>query len=153
MIHRQILRKEKFLKAHYGADYESYCRKVRRYFQGVTNMSKFAVTDTETTWGDAVMSIGVVIAETCGFEPIAQRYYILTPFKNHGGLYTYALYAGGIEPDLECSREKAVRGLRQLLAGHGVTAIFAYNALMDALDELTIIKMLGHELCRYSGYY
>jgi len=30
-IHRQVLREEKFLRAHYGAEYEAYCRKVRRY--------------------------------------------------------------------------------------------------------------------------
>jgi protein-S-isoprenylcysteine O-methyltransferase Ste14 len=30
-IHRQILREEKFLKKHYGKEYEEYCNKVRRY--------------------------------------------------------------------------------------------------------------------------
>jgi len=30
-IHRQVLREERFLKSHYGADYDAYCRKVRRY--------------------------------------------------------------------------------------------------------------------------
>ena len=30
-IHRQVLREEKFLAAHYGADYEDYRKKVRRY--------------------------------------------------------------------------------------------------------------------------
>ncbi len=31
LIHRQILREEKFLCSHYGIEYEEYCRKVRRY--------------------------------------------------------------------------------------------------------------------------
>jgi len=31
-IHRQIQREEKFLKAHYGNEYEDYCKKIRRYF-------------------------------------------------------------------------------------------------------------------------
>ena len=31
LIHRQILREEKFLFSHYGAEYEEYCRNVRRY--------------------------------------------------------------------------------------------------------------------------
>jgi protein-S-isoprenylcysteine O-methyltransferase Ste14 len=31
MIHRQILREEKFLREHYGNEYEEYCKKVRRY--------------------------------------------------------------------------------------------------------------------------
>lgn len=31
LIHRQILREEKFLSEHYGEEYEAYCEKVRRY--------------------------------------------------------------------------------------------------------------------------
>ena len=31
VIHRQILREEKFLKDHYGEEYENYCNKVHRY--------------------------------------------------------------------------------------------------------------------------
>jgi protein-S-isoprenylcysteine O-methyltransferase Ste14 len=31
MAHRQILREEKFLKNHYGEEYEKYCKKVHRY--------------------------------------------------------------------------------------------------------------------------
>ncbi|MDL2253987.1 isoprenylcysteine carboxylmethyltransferase family protein [Ruminococcaceae bacterium OttesenSCG-928-I18] len=31
MVHRQILREKKFLAAHYGAAYEQYCARVRRY--------------------------------------------------------------------------------------------------------------------------
>ena len=30
-IHRQVMREEKFLKSHYGEEYEAYCGKVRRY--------------------------------------------------------------------------------------------------------------------------
>ena len=30
-IHRQILREERFLKKHYGKEYEDYCARVRRY--------------------------------------------------------------------------------------------------------------------------
>jgi len=33
-------------------------------------MSRFAVIDTETTWDDAVMSIGIVIADSVTFELI-----------------------------------------------------------------------------------
>ncbi|MDR1134561.1 MAG: isoprenylcysteine carboxylmethyltransferase family protein [Clostridiales Family XIII bacterium] len=31
LIHRQILREEEFLKPHYGAEYEAYCLRTRRY--------------------------------------------------------------------------------------------------------------------------
>jgi protein-S-isoprenylcysteine O-methyltransferase Ste14 len=31
LMHRQVLREEKYLKGHYGEAYEQYCRRVRRY--------------------------------------------------------------------------------------------------------------------------
>ena len=31
MVHRQIIREEKFLDEHYGTEYRDYCKKVRRY--------------------------------------------------------------------------------------------------------------------------
>jgi len=31
IVHRQIINEEKFLKKHYGKEYEEYCKKVRRY--------------------------------------------------------------------------------------------------------------------------
>jgi protein-S-isoprenylcysteine O-methyltransferase Ste14 len=31
LFHRQVLREEEYMKEQYGADYEEYCRKVRRY--------------------------------------------------------------------------------------------------------------------------
>ena len=68
-------------------------------------MSRFAVIDTETTWRDEVMSIGIAIAESTDFRLVDKRYYILLPFKNDGGMYSGVLYARGIKPDLESGRE------------------------------------------------
>ena len=31
LVHRQVLREEDYLRAHYGPDYFDYCRRVRRY--------------------------------------------------------------------------------------------------------------------------
>jgi len=31
LLHRQVVREETFLRQHYGAEYEAYCRRVRRY--------------------------------------------------------------------------------------------------------------------------
>src|SRR5262249_55346476 len=31
LVHRQVLREEKYLKGHYGRAYEQYCHRVRRY--------------------------------------------------------------------------------------------------------------------------
>ncbi len=94
-------------------------------------MTKFAVIDTETTWSDEVMSIGAVIADSNAYTPIDKRYYILTPYKNYGGMYSSVLYAEGIKPNLEDSREKVVKDLAQFLSQYEVAAIFAYNAAFD----------------------
>ena len=115
-------------------------------------MSKFAVIDTETTWGDAVMSIGIVIAESLTFKLIDKRYYILTPFKNHGGMYTCALYANNIKPDLECSREKAMNDLRRLLTDHDVATIFAYNAAFDYRHLPELRHLDWHDIMKLAAY-
>jgi protein-S-isoprenylcysteine O-methyltransferase Ste14 len=31
LFHRQVLREEDYLRSHYGAAYEDYCHRVRRY--------------------------------------------------------------------------------------------------------------------------
>ncbi len=115
-------------------------------------MSRFVVIDTETTWGDEVMSIGAVIADSETYEVIDKRYYILTPFKNHGGMYTYALYANGTKPDLECSREKAMKELTRFLTTHNIAAIFAYNASFD-YRHLPEIRHFGwHDIMKLAAY-
>lgn len=54
---------------------------------GTTSVLKlsdpFAVIDTETNWNDAVMSIGVVVADS---ETIDSVYYIITPEYKVGGI-------------------------------------------------------------------
>ena len=115
-------------------------------------MSRFAVIDTETTWGDAVMSIGAVIAESETFELVDKKYYILTPYKNHGGMYTYALYANNIEPDLECSREKAMNDLQQFLTDNGVSAMFAYNATFDYQHLPELSHLAWYDIMKVAAY-
>ena len=115
-------------------------------------MSRFAVIDTETTWNDSVMSIGVAVAESETFKLIDKRYYILTPFNNHGGMYTYALYANNIKPDLECSREKAMTELRQFLSDYEVTAMFAYNAAFDCRHLPELSHLIWYDIMKLAAY-
>lgn len=112
----------------------------------------FAVIDTETTWSDEVMSIGVVLSDFGGFRLADKRYYILTPYKDHGGMYTAALYVNGIKPDLECSRAAAMRDLRDFLERGGVTEMFAYNALFDYrhLPELQYLRW--YDIMKLAAY-
>ncbi len=115
-------------------------------------MSRFAVIDTETTWSDMVMSIGTVIAESDTFELIDKRYYIITPYKNYGGMYTDALYANNLEPDLECSRERAIDELRRFLAEHNVTSMYAYNAAFDYRHLPELRHLAWHDIMRLAAY-
>lgn len=115
-------------------------------------MSRFAVIDTEATWGDAVMSIGTVIAESETFELVDKRYYILTPFKNHGGMYTYALYANNIKPNLECSRENAMAELRRFLADNEVSDMFAYNAVFDYRHLPELSHLAWYDIMKMAAY-
>lgn len=115
-------------------------------------MSRIAVIDTETTWDDAVMSIGTVIADAITFELIDQRYYILTPFKDHGGMYTSALYANGIKPDLECSRERAIAELWKFLSDYGARAMFAYNATFDYRHLPELNHLAWYDIMKLAAY-
>ena len=105
-------------------------------------MERFAVIDTETTWRDEVMSIGIAIADSADFKLADKRYYILTPFKDHGGMYSGVLYIKGIKPELECSREEAINDIKTFLTKYDVNLMFAYNALFDHshLPELKYLK-------------
>ena len=116
------------------------------------NISNFAVIDTETTWLDKVMSIGIVIADSESFELTDKKYYILTPFKNQGGMYSNALYAGGIKPDMECPRGEAMLDIICFLEDNSVADIYAYNAVFDCkhLPELQMYNW--YDIMRLAAY-
>lgn len=115
-------------------------------------MNRIAVIDTETTWGDEVMSIGIAVADPMDFRLVDKRYYILTPFKSYGGMYTGALYAGGIKPDLECSREAAINDIKAFIAKYDTSSMFAYNAIFDYyhLPELQYLKW--YDIMKLAAY-
>lgn len=115
-------------------------------------MSKFVVIDTETTWADAVMSIGAVIADSDTFKLIDKRYYVLVPFKNHGGMYTNALYLENVNPDIECSREEAIRDLKSFLKAHNVNSIFAYNASFDYRHLPELSSFRWYDIMKLAAY-
>ena len=119
------------------------------------NMKRFAVIDTETTWGDEVMSIGASVADFEGekpFELINKKYYVLTPFKDHGGMYTYALYANGIKPDFEGTREQVMKNLREFFSAQGVSLVFAYNAVFDYHHLPELVDYEWYDIMKLAAY-
>lgn len=91
----------------------------------------FAVIDTETTWSDAVMSIGIVIADCQTFEPVDKQYYIISPEYLSGGMYSYALIVKSQKTDLKDTRQKVIEHLLAFLQKYHVESVFAYNASFD----------------------
>ncbi|MCM1167891.1 MAG: hypothetical protein NC299_11255 [Lachnospiraceae bacterium] len=110
----------------------------------------FAVIDTETTWRDEVMSIGAALSDFESLKPIAMRYYILTPYKNHGGMYSGALYVR--KPDFEGSRTAVISDLRAFLQSESVTDIFAYNALFDYRHLPELNDFAWYDIMRLAAY-
>jgi len=115
-------------------------------------MRRFAVIDTETTWRDEVMSIGIVIADATTFRLLDKCYYILTPFKDHGGMYAEALYAAGIRPDLEGTRDQAMAAVWDCLAAHEVADMFAYNAAFDHRHLPELGHLAWYDIMRLAAY-
>ena len=91
---------------------------------------KIAVIDTETNFGDEVMSIGVVIADSKSFDVLDERYVILKLEAKRGGLFSNALYETPKEPVISY-RKKALSDLKKWLNDNHVQKIFAYNASFD----------------------
>ena len=93
--------------------------------------NNFAVLDTETTWDDVVMSIGVVIANASTKEVIAAKYFLIAPEYTYGGMYSSTLKMSGIESTSVDSRENVLSMIECWLKENGVKRLLAYNAAFD----------------------
>lgn len=91
---------------------------------------KFAVIDTETTWSDEVMSIGVVIASDKDFKALSSNYWIIPEAAKKGGMYSRTLEIPGID-SIKADREETLSQLRAYLLENEVTDLLAYNANFD----------------------
>ncbi len=115
-------------------------------------MAKIAVIDTETTWGNRVMSIGTVVADGDTFRPLDARYHVLTPEYLEGGMFSHVLFLDSPPAPKVCFREEAMEDLKTWLNRHGVRHIFAYNAGFDKghLPELGHLRW--HDIMRLAAY-
>lgn len=95
------------------------------------NSLYFAVIDTETTWSDEVMSIGLVIADASTNRPIAGQYYIISPTYRKGGMYSDVLNILKAQNTITDSRKNVIANMKNLLYEYHVEKILAYNAKFD----------------------
>lgn len=114
-------------------------------------MDKFAVIDTETNWNDAVMSIGVVVADSETKEKIDSVYYIIDPEYRVGGMYSHEL-----RPDDEnvrvTDRKQALKEIREWLDTYKVQKLFAYNASFDRNHLPEYSKYEWYDIMRLAAY-
>ncbi len=119
---------------------------------GGAAVERIAVIDTETTWDNRLMSIGTVIADSRTLRPLDAKYHVLTPEYLTGGMFSHVLFSHRRLAPKICTREKAMAELCAWLRGHGVTAIFAYNAGFDHghLPELSHLQW--YDIMRLAAY-
>lgn len=115
-------------------------------------MNKFIVIDTETTWGDRVMSLGAVTADADTMQPTESRYYIIDPEYKAGGMYSGVLMHKRAGKPIICSRAEAMNDLRNYCSLHNISEVFAYNALFDKGHLPEISGMNWHDIMRLAAY-
>lgn len=95
------------------------------------NSIYFAVIDTETTWTDEVMSIGIVIGDASTNKPIGGQYYIISPTYRKGGMYSGVLNILKSQNTITDSRRNVIADINSLLSEYHIEKILAYNAKFD----------------------
>lgn len=115
-------------------------------------MAYFAVIDTEINWVDAAMSIGVVIADSRDFRPVAGMYRLFPKECRIGGMYEKMLFLDTpVEPVLH-PREEALAELRIWLEEASVTHIYAYNARFDRNHLPELGEFTWHDIMARAAY-
>ena len=116
---------------------------------------KFAVIDTETTWTDKVMSIGIAIADGKTKKLKDSKYYIITPEYKSGGMFSGTINDAPKERTFVMSRVAAIKDIKALLERESIDTIFAYNANFDykhlpELDSYTWVDIM--KIAAYKQY-
>ncbi len=91
----------------------------------------FAVVDTETTYSNRLMSIGIAISERSLFTPSDLKYYIIMPECNEYAMYSAQLMVNGVSVTLKDSRRAVMSDIKKVFRQYGIKSIFAYNAKFD----------------------
>ena len=91
---------------------------------------RIAVIDTETTYYDDVMSIGIVIANREDLSRQKTLYYVFPEQCGKPAMFGNVLFVEGQEVIRMC-RQDALREIDDILRAWNVTMLFAYNALFD----------------------
>ena len=121
-------------------------------FMSLENCSYFAVIDTETNFDDEVISIGIVIADSCSFMPEDRLYLIIEPECRKPAVFSSVLQHRRAPVDAVVTRETALEMVRDFLSSYDVDNLFAYNARFDKshLPELAFYNW--YDIMRLAAY-
>ncbi len=115
-------------------------------------MAKIAVIDTETTWGDEVMSVGIVIADEKDYKPIESRYYVFDPEYRAGGFFSAQLFKAAKKDTKITTRKQALEETEAWLAKSGVKKLFAYNGSFDKNHLEELVNYSWYDIMRLAAY-
>ncbi len=113
-----------------------------------------AVLDTETNINDAVMSIGIVIADSISYKPVEKYYYIISPECNSFGLYSDRLFIGNYDDcKVEtCNKNVALGKIISNFKKYDVKLIFAYNASFDHSHLIELSQYTWYDIMKIAAY-
>lgn len=115
------------------------------------SLGKFAVIDTETSWNNEVMSIGVVVADSRTLKEIDSVYYIIDPEYRVGGMYADELR---LDEKGVCiaNRNQALEEIKRWLESYHVQKLFAYNASFDKKHLPEYSQYEWYDIMRLAAY-
>lgn len=115
------------------------------------NRETIAVIDTETTYYDDVMSIGIVIADKADFSRQTSMYYVFPEECRKPAMYGHVLYLKD-QDVIHKNRRDAMEEIRQQLENWNVTTIFAYNARFDRGHLPELSKYVWKDIMKLAAY-
>ena len=118
----------------------------------LSGCARFAVLDTETTFQDRVMPIGVVIADAQSMQIVEKRYILISPDYLLPAMYSHVIRHKRARIDKVAGREAAIREVRALLERHGTNAVFAYNARFDQMHLPELKDLEWYDIIRLAAY-
>jgi hypothetical protein len=98
------------------------------------------------------MSIGTVIADADTFEIVAVKYHVLPKECQIGGMYSDSVFLDIPFCPILCTREEAIRELKDWFAGLNITKIFAYNANFDRGHLPELQNFAWFDIMRLAAY-
>ena len=103
---------------------------------------RFAVIDTETTWTDEVMSIGIVVADGTAKKEINSKYYIISPEFRSGGMFSGTINDAPKEKTCVVTRKEALKDIDEFLRKESVNIIMQTLIISICLNLLHILGLI-----------